>query len=454
MQIINELRDSNGAICYERICKDNENNILWKEIICFPSFTCTQENGFKSIIMYTNDMQPIVAAFSFLNQMKEPYSTRRQAAPALRLLFSYEAIIAKKIEDFTAADIETFKDFLAGVGHSGSDLQFNLTEMRDNGTINTYLGIYRKYCDHIGVENAALNQKSSRSSMFTGTFADINAPYRRNERIPRQQEVPRYISPEEFERIIEIIRAKYTMREEIIVRLMYENGLRIGEVFGLTNDDFVEEDIKEIGWANVLYLRNRCSDDSVSQSAKGCMKVRTPKDYERKEYSLLNYGYQKVPISHSLADLISCYIEDTHMAARKKYGNAYWQHVEADRLRKAESYEDPNFYIFLNSCGKCLTQQTWNKTLREIFTLAGIGTDTGKKKHNLHHRFRHGFAMRLVKAGMGRLELKEHLRHRSLDSVACYYRPTTSDIIRTKMVFEEALIADVPELLEVAESND
>lgn len=34
-----------------------------------------------------------------------------------------------------------------------------------------------------------------------------------------------------------LIEDKYTLREKIIVKLMYEYGLRIGEVLGLTLED-------------------------------------------------------------------------------------------------------------------------------------------------------------------------------------------------------------------------
>lgn len=447
MQVINEKRNSNGAIYYERVYKDSKNKVIGTEDIVFPTYTRDLKNGYKAIIMYTSDMQPIPEAFDFLNQKREPYSTRRQAAPALRLLYSYEVIIGKKLVDFTIADIEAFKDFLMGISYGGESIQFNLFETRDNSTVNTYLGIYRKYCEHIGIENHALNQRVIRSqNVISGNFSDINAPYRRNERVVQSREVPRYISEDEYKRILDIIKKDYTIREEIIVRLMYEHGLRIGEVFGLTNDDVVEENIEGTGWTNVIYLRNRCSDDKVSQAAKGCMKVQTPQDYKRKEYSIPDYGFQKVSITRDLAELINEYIEEAHLAARVKYGKEYWDRVTADRVRESEKYEDPNFYIFLNTRGGCLYQQTWNKTLRPIFIAAGIALDTEEREHNLNHRFRHGFAMRLVKKGIKRLELQILLRHKSIDSVACYFRPTTSDIIRIKELYEGELHADIPDL--------
>lgn len=52
----------------------------------------------------------------------------------------------------------------------------------------------------------------------------------RMEKFPKKViEVPRYISVPEFQNIITTIRNFYTNREEIIVRLMFQCGLRIGE---------------------------------------------------------------------------------------------------------------------------------------------------------------------------------------------------------------------------------
>lgn len=58
--------------------------------------------------------------------------------------------------------------------------------------------------------------------------------------------VPKYISIEDFGRIINIIRQDNNATAEIIVRLMFEYGLRLGEVLGITNEDVTEKKWTEI----------------------------------------------------------------------------------------------------------------------------------------------------------------------------------------------------------------
>ncbi len=50
-----------------------------------------------------------------------------------------------------------------------------------------------------------------------------------------------------------------------------------------------------------------------------------------------------------------------------------------------------------------------------------------KKETNLSHRFRHAFAMKLVKKGAREFELQEALRHTSPESCKVYYNPDDDD---------------------------
>ena len=49
--------------------------------------------------------------------------------------------------------------------------------------------------------------------------------------------MPMYFKENEYNEIINIIKQKYTVREHLIIHLMYNFGLRIGEVLGLTSED-------------------------------------------------------------------------------------------------------------------------------------------------------------------------------------------------------------------------
>lgn len=65
---------------------------------------------------------------------------------------------------------------------------------------------------------------------------------------------------------------------------MYENGLRIGEVLGLTREDVALEEDVNGNQIPVLYLRNRLTDKAF-QNAKSCMKVHSKQTYRSKDYN-------------------------------------------------------------------------------------------------------------------------------------------------------------------------
>ena len=49
--------------------------------------------------------------------------------------------------------------------------------------------------------------------------------------------------------------------------------------------------------------------------------------------------------------------------------------------------------------------------------------------------------------GCNELELQERMRHQSLKSVICYFRPTISDAIKIKTDFAKSLYEIFPDLL-------
>ncbi|MBC2579045.1 site-specific integrase [Clostridium sp. DJ247] len=276
--------------------------------------------------------------------------------------------------------------------------------------------------------------------------------YVSNEEIGKKVlEVPRYISLDELRLIIQEIRQNYGLREEIIVRLMFENGLRVGEVLGLAFDDVLMEKVERPPGSGkfeivpVVYIRNRVSDKPY-QKAKRLMQVKDRSEYNFSEYKRKEYGYNQIIIRKELFNLINEYIDEIHLDARERKSTNYYKYSLADRVRKPEKFEEDNFYIFINSLGRPLSQTLWNGTIRKIFKTLNIEVDRDVKEHNLNHRFRHGFAMYNVSRGVNELQLMGMMRHASLQSVAKYYRPTLSDAIEMKTNFTEDLYTDIPEL--------
>lgn len=241
--------------------------------------------------------------------------------------------------------------------------------------------------------------------------------------------VPKYIKPYEYERVIEIVEENYGLREKVIINLMYNYGLRLGEVLGLTFEDIEPKNRSHYR----IILRDRVSD-KPTQRSKGVMTPQTVDDYNNRVYNTEgnSRGYQVVIIDEDMAELIQEYIDESRddivlSRSSKKRENLYSKTI-ADRVGTIPLLNNENQYIFLNYQHYTpLSQSGWNYVLRKIFDEAGISVDKNKKETNLSHRFRHAFAMKLVKKGAREFELQEALRHTSPESCKVYYNPDDDD---------------------------
>ena len=220
---------------------------------------------------------------------------------------------------------------------------------------------------------------------------------------------------------------------------MYETGMRIGEVLGLTNEDVIPQKLDD-KYHNCVYIRNRVSDKRY-QLAKTTIKPASIKEYHFKKYNTINAGYQMVFITDELYELLGKYIDHAHNEARKDHAKRYQNSTIADSV----CGNPDNFYIFIYR----LSNITWNKTLRSIYEEVGIQVDEKIRDNNLSHRFRHGFAMfQIQERHMDAVQLAKMLRHKSVSSVMKYYRPTISDKIRIKEEYTKDLYSLIPELKE------
>lgn len=446
--IIIKEKHSGNEVYYQKIITSDEGDT--SSDIRYRSVTL-EKDSVNYYIIYTPLMIIHSNAFSFINiyMSKHADNSKIKAQQALKFLFCFEKILGKELRDFTPADISNLKHFLHGYSPKGQVLQLELRTIRSNQTVNSYLSIYRQYLSFIGIETSFL-QKKIASVIVPKTeddYLSIKAErYKTSEKIPNNPylEVPMYISVDDFKVIMNIVREKYSLRDELIIRLMYQCGLRIGEVLGLTAEDVKMEKIDGT-YVPIAYIRNRVSDQT-DQNAKTCMKVYSLKQYSSSDYQTLNYGYQYVVLPQDLYNLIDEYIESVHVAARESVTQStrYNQKSFADSV---SNDTEENYYIFLNSIGSPLHSHSWNELLRKIFIEAGLPLDSNKREHNLNHRFRHGYAMFNVQyLNCKEIELAERMRHKSILSVYKYYRPTVSDQIKIKTEFAKSLYELIPDL--------
>lgn len=397
-------------------------------------------------------MQLYKEAFEFLNIYirKSPINSRITAMTALKLLFSFQEIIKKSLFEFTQEDITLFKSLLKGDNISGVEATLELTTTRSNKTIDNYISVYRKLIDFVSPDSLIANifNKTQNTISTNETYNGIRNPkYKISEKKYKNIEIPHYISEREFISILKYCRDRNLVMEECVIRLMYQCALRIGEVLGLTNEDLVNQKY-EGNYQKAVIIRNRLTDKK-HQNAKTCLKVFSKSDYSSSDYSTYNNGWQMVLVPEDLYELIESYIEEYHAKAYESRQNTYIQYSLADHVDPNYHNEIGNFYIFINSLARPLSQKIWNERLRVIFKDCGIDIDSDKRKHNLSHRFRHGFAMHTIKYRgdkVNRMQLAELMRHSNVSSVDIYYRPTISDKIKLKTDFNDYLYEIIPEL--------
>lgn len=437
-------RDSYEGIYYEKIYINQDGENISKEIIHFKNAKINYL-GKEYAFLYDLNMNPIPEIFDYINfELQESSPNHRYVAlTALKLLYSFLEIYNLKLESLSKDDVKNLISFLQGVPKDGTLFKLDLKTLRANSTILTYLPIYRGFVSYLGYTESVLTIKSSDYKLVVNTVSDTTTKIYKYEVGLRDYQTelstPRYISVDDFKKILDVIRKEYTLREECIVRLMFENGLRLGEALGLTN-----EDIADNNQGAYLYIRNRCSD-SPDQMAKGCMKVQKIKQYKTKPYKTVGKGYQVVFINNNLLKKINNYVNKFHLNDSLKFQSNYDRFSIADSVE--DNQEDSNFYLFINSIGKPLSGNLWGKTLREIFKKAGVEVDKERREVNLSHRLRHGFAMFMVRyKKIDALNLKELLRHRSINSVLHYYRPTDEDIVEIKTEFVKSMYEVIPEL--------
>lgn len=448
---IKEFKKANTSL-FKKSYYDSTNKLLFQETIDFKIYK-KKINNFTYFILYDLNMEIIKPVYKFINSeiIEQSFNTREKSIYALRFLYCFLAFTKTSIKDLDQSKIDQLKLFLLGYSLENGSYVLELETIRGNSTVNGYLNIYRSYFNYLNINIEYLVKTKTTNILKPSTI------YEKQERIQKYESnlktstpanrVPKYISTKDFSKIINEIRKDNNLQAECIVRLMYQFGLRLGEVLGLTF-----EDLKEINLDNklypVLHLRNRLSDKSF-QKAKSCLVINNSSQYKSKDYKTENFGYQKVFITYDIYELINNYIDLHHTKIKKTKNNRYKEYVLADKTVR-NKYVDNNYYIFINSRGTILSNQSWNKYIKSIFKKVGLKTDKKKKENNLNHRFRHGFAMFHVKhKNTPLIELKKLMRHAQVSSTMIYFNPTEKEEADIKNQFVKELYDLIPDLKEV-----
>ena len=307
---------------------------------------------------------------------------------------------------------------------------------RGKTTVNSFFSIYRDYFRFLRIADSPIFHENSYSKYVPNKPKPQIQQAFKNSKDP-----PKYISKSDFENIIHYIRKnsvnrEVAMRNECLVRVMFEGGLRFGEALGSTIEDYI---LKEIDGRTIcfVYIRNRVSDLPY-QNAKTCMNVWDKKNYTSFEYKTKDIGYQLTYLSSDTYDLLMDYIDCSQARADKTCSVAYESKAKADAVASCKESNQDNYYVFINSKGTPLSSSLWNKILRDIFENVGLTVDYGVKRNNLSHRFRHGFVMKLLhELKLTAEQVMVRSRHKNISSLGAYYTPTTEDTVKIKIQIED-----------------
>jgi integrase len=395
-------------------------------------------NDFTYMFLVGSNGKVYFDTYKYLNEVigNKGSSTRQQSLQALKWLYSYFELFNTDIKYLDEDDKNRLIAFLRGSKGTGRYVSYDLKTKRKNDTVNKYLGVYRSFYRYLKIENNIFEEtngvkKITNGSSYNSKETSIEVQtYSMNLQEVNRNVVPKYIRYTEYVAIEKLIEKKFTLREKIMIKLMYEYGLRIGEVLGLTLEDIQGEKITKQKGKCRLILRDRFTDKPW-QRAKGCMKITSRDDYNKEGYYEEGDGYQVVPITTSTYDLIQEYIDETtspFSMSDKAYEN-YTKKNNADKVSNTDI--DRNAYVFISKNYTPIAGGSWNKIVKKIYKEIGIDIDQGTKEDNLSHRFRHGFAMyKVLYEGYDELKLAYVLRHSNTKSAKKYFNPTEDDLIQ------------------------
>ena len=423
-----------------------------------------EADGIPVLMIYSDSMEPVSEAIRFLNFDELARKSRNYAAlaaNALRCLFSYLDVYDVDLRKMTKSEGNSYVDFLLGISRKGALYETHLVTHRKSETVNSYINVARMFVTFLGCDGHILLKKhavSRRGTLDDNEVRIMDDAYDvKAKGAPEKAEVPAYISLDEYRKILLACKAsEQPACNRIIIRLIYEHGLRLGEVLGLTLEDVVGFEGRDGLPHYKVCLRNRASD-TLGQSCKSLMKIHAPEDYKAKGYRMKGVGYYPVIIGDNLADELIDYMNLAHDDSFCQTSGAKRFFKRRDAFAKADSVPGgnpdirKNFYIFLNTVGRPLTESVFGRRLRKIYEACGIPVDHGTRKNNCSHRLRHGFAMLLTNVlHIDDFDVKEFMRHKSLKSTAIYHKPTAEDVAR----MQEELIPKLETVLLADDGRD
>ena len=208
-------------------------------------------------------IKPIQEYIRFLNNLARSPNTVRSYANHLKLYWEYLDFIRKDWKDVKLND---FADFLTWLRQAHADNIISLTleeSKRTESTISTILtaiSSFYNFHQQLGNTDIQLTQSSStRHRRYKPLLHHItkNKPTRTKLiKLKIQKILPKTLTQEQVKCAIN---ACNSLRDQFLISLLYESGIRIGQALGLRHSD-----IKS--WDNEIQIQPRPNNENMARS--------------------------------------------------------------------------------------------------------------------------------------------------------------------------------------------
>ena len=318
----------------------------------------TQEHQKRYVVIDDTGkiVDPIVRYLKYLDRIGSARQTLRSYASALRLYWDF---LGQQQIDWQQVTLDDLSQFVLWLKLPSGSLKvlpaYPVEQARSNRTINHTLTVVRSFYDyHWRMEEVSTNLKDKTTTSLPGRFRRYKgflhhiskgSPLAKN--ILRQKEEKRQRPPTiTKDQVQELLNACANERDRLLVRLLYETAMRVGESLAL----FVEDiDVAE----NRIHLRDR---GELSNGAE----IKTV------------HAPRSIDVSSGLIDEIVAYVGQVHTAEVET--NHLFIKLHGQRSGQALTYADVDS-LFRRLRQKTGRQHVTPHVLRHtmLTTLAELG---------------------------------------------------------------------------------
>ncbi|EEV86167.1 transposition regulatory protein tnpA, partial [Staphylococcus aureus A5937] len=250
------------------------------------------KNGINFMILDGNN-EPIVDAvryLKYLDSVKKSLNTKKTYAYALKKFFVY--LENKKI-CYKEVSFDNFVDFIRWMKkpfENENVLSYHRKEISISPkTINLTMTVVSNFYDYLYRSKKLdvnfydfIHMESKYSKKYKSFMHHVNKDYRTLKNILKVKEPKKKIEVLTNAEVKKLLGETNNIRDKFLIQLLYETGLRIGEVLSLRIDD-IKFDFRK---GHQIVLKNRLNDNGT----------------------YLKTGERKIFISQSLIDLYDDYV--------------------------------------------------------------------------------------------------------------------------------------------------